>query len=140
MLISVFIVSGNKTVYKIKKFAIFYNMKDIFANYMEADKYYRKHFCLPNKVKHYNPRHAITYPATDKRPAIPDLDMGASFEYHGRKCTGAATPMKYAFKDAQGNWSMKEDFKLPWIYVDVETWVEIPEEEFINRINEMLKD
>lgn len=117
-------------------------MKNQFANFLEADKYLRKHYDFPRKVKTVVARKAEFIPATDKHPAIPTLRSGLSYEYHGRSCKGAWTVHEepIPLPDHPGEWGSRSALDKPWFFVDRETWKEITEEEFIQALKDMLKD
>lgn len=117
-------------------------MKNQFANFLEADKYLRKHYDFPRKVKTIIARKAELIPATNKHPAIPILRSGLSYEFHGRKCQGVWTVHEEAVQlvEHPGQWGSRAALDKPWFFVDRETWKEITEEEFIQALKDMVKD
>ena len=117
-------------------------MKNQFANFLEADKYLRKHYDFPPKVKTVIARKAEFIRETDKHPAIPTLRSGLSYDYHGRFCKGVWTVLEEPapIVDHPDQWGPRTAFDKPWFFVDRETWKEITEEEFIQALKDMLKD
>lgn len=114
-------------------------MKLNFANYMEADKYLRKHLCLPSKVKHKHVMQAYVVPPKNNRPAIPTLRQCYTYEYHNRIAYVAVVPYEIPVKRGS-HWSMETDITRPWHFIDTTTWNDITEDEFIARMNAILKD
>lgn len=117
-------------------------MKNQFANFLEADKYLRQHYDFPRKIKTVIARKAELIPATNKHPAIPVLRSGLSYEFHGRKCKGVWTVHEEAVPlvEHPGKWGSRAARDKPWFFVDLETWKEITEEEFIQALKDMVKD
>ena len=119
-------------------FAIFYRMKTVFANFIEAERYLRKHLDLPGKLRFKSYLKSFVEPQNNKHPAIPGMHTGYIFEYHGRFAYVAVVP--YAIPVKRGlQWSMEDDYSR-WHFVDVTTWSDITEEEFIEQINNIIKE
>jgi hypothetical protein len=114
-------------------------MKMIFPNYVEAEKQLRKHLNLPDKLRFKIFHKSYVKPAGEGYPAVVGLHQGYMPEYHNRSSYVAITPQEVP-RNAGAQWIMAYEFDLPWIFVDTMTWEEITEEEFMKRVNKILKD
>lgn len=114
-------------------------MNMIFSNYAEAEKQLRKHFDLPEKLKFKLVHKSYVEPAGNGHPSIVGLHQGYMPEYHFRS-SFVAIAQKEIPKNVAGQWGMKTDPALPWIFVDTITWQELTEEEFLSRVKKILPD
>ena len=114
-------------------------MKTNFPNYIEAERYLRKHLDLPNKIRFKHYLKSFVESETKDHPAIPSMHTCYIFEYHGRIAYVAVAPHMVPVKK-DSHWSMIDDTSRPWHFVDVTTWKDISEEEFISQINKIIKE
>lgn len=113
-------------------------MKTNFANFMEAERYLRKHLDLPKKVRIKIEYNLFTVKANGKHPDIRALRQYLDFEYHGKNA-GVGVVEQYKPEVKKGEWVMSVDGNKPWIFVETENFKEITEEEFISKINGILE-
>ena len=114
-------------------------MKTNFPNFIEAERYLRKHLDLPAKLKFKSFWKSFVEPENNKHPAIPGLHSCYIFEYHGRFAYVAVVPYKIPVKKGS-QWSMEDDHSRPWHFVDVTTWNDIFEDDFIEQIHNIIKE
>ena len=113
-------------------------MKTTFPNFIEAERYLRKHLDLPAKAKFKSVWQSYVEPANNKHPAIPAMHQGYMIEYHGNVSYVAVVPREVPDKK-DSRWVMRCVYEQPWIFVDTTNWKEITEEEFVARVNKDLK-
>ena len=113
-------------------------MKTNFANFMEAERYLRKHLDLPKNVRFKSIWQSYVEPANNKHPPIVALHQGYMLEYHGHLTYAGVVPREVPYKQGS-QWTMRRQYDQPWIFVDTTNWKEISEEEFINRVNKILE-
>ena len=114
-------------------------MKTSFPNFIEMERYLKKHLNLPSKLKFKSYWKSFVEPANNKHPASPGLHTCYIPEYHNRLAYVAIVPYEIPVKK-DSHWSMKDDNNRPWHFVDVTTWTDITEEEFVNQINNIIKE
>lgn len=113
-------------------------MKTNFANFMEAERYFRKHLDLPKNVRIKTNFNLFTIKENDKHPDIRSLRHYLDFEYHGKNANvGVVQQYKPVFKNNE--WIAEVDGNKPWMFVDTRDWNEISQETFIERVNSILK-
>lgn len=112
-------------------------MKTNFANFMEAERYLRKHLDLPKKVRIKTKFNLFTIPADNKHPDIHSLRHYLNFEFHDKNA-GVGLVQQYRPVFKKNEWFAEIDSNKPWIFVEIENFKEISEEEFISKIKGIL--
>lgn len=112
-------------------------MRTDLPNFMEAEKYFRKHLNLPKKVRIKISNTLFKLPADNKHLDIPALRTYLEFEYHGKNANVGFT-RQYRAVFEHGEWTSSVDYNKPWIFVETEHFKEISEKEFVEKIKAIL--